>query len=190
MFSHNPEILQNEHSCWNFLLFYLSLNHYIYSALIINEGIHPWLHATSSWTMAFNSNQNPYDNAWPSVTPSSRWRPPYLFFVPAPPWREPPPRKLFTRGWWRYLQAGSVVVITLVVPQSIANLHILLGRHDGMKSHVVSSACRWCPPSIFKISEKVVVVKQGSECYRKIFQHIPKIPTIYTSFWNDESGQP
>ena len=87
---------------------------YIYSALIHNEGIHPWLHAPISWTMAFNSNQNPYDYVWPSVTPSSRWRPPYLFFVPAPPWHEPPP--LFTRGWWRYFQAGSMVVITLVVP--------------------------------------------------------------------------
>lgn len=136
--------------------------------------------------MAFNSNPNPYGNVWPSVTPSSRWRPPYLFFAPAPPWRETPP--LFTRGWWGYLQAGSMVVITLVVPQSIWNLHILLGRHDGMKSHVVSSACRWCPSSIFFVQE--------SRCCKTGFtnevlqKNIPKIPTIYTSFWNDESGQP
>ena len=172
-------LLFNSPYCRKFLF---KLPSIIYSTLINNEGIHPWLHATSSWTMAFKSNQNPYDNVWPSVTPSSRWRPPYLLFVPAPPWRETPPR--FTRGWWRYLQAGSMVMTTLVVPQTIANLHILLGRHDGMKSHVVSSACRWCPPSIFKISKKSRWCKQGSQmkCYRKIFQNIPKIPTIYTSF--------
>ena len=121
--------------------------------------------------MAFKSNQNPYDNVWTSVTPSSRWRPPYLFFAPAPPWRETQP--LFTRGWWRYLQAGSMVMITFwSSPKQFGIFTILLGRHDAMKSHVVSSACRWCPPSIFKISKKVVGVKQGSQMniYRKIFQ--------------------
>lgn len=131
--------------------------------------------------MAFKSNQNPYNTVWPSVTPSSLWRPPYLLFVPAPPWRETPP--LFTRGWWRYLQAGSMVMISLVVRQSIANLHILLGRHDAMKSHVVSSACRWCPPSISKISKK-------SRCCKTVFtnevlqKNIPKYSkdTYYIHF--------
>ena len=49
MFGHNPEILQNERSIWNFLLFYLSFNHYIYICI--------YFHTKIGWSLSLENHQ-------------------------------------------------------------------------------------------------------------------------------------